>query len=331
MRNLNVLVLCHEQRSHFSAEPGYSEVLLPLTRIEGVSVFPYVYQRITSLQNGGRDRTIVGFLEKDLSSVCEIVRPDLIINLLTWHHQSVPGEVLRRLRQAHCDRLVTVFFDHDETNRHMLADERSFFEASKVNVVADSPLRAERIRNGVGVYADWGNRDSVMFSPVPIDPELFFADPDVRARIGIMGSKEGRRVEVLDHLVRSYANVYRGGSLLDEKEHLPIRDYARELRRNLVNVVTSTQVYRSQIKGRSFQAIASGTCLVEERNRDNESFFDPGGVWFWSGYDELRAAIDAIMTRPESALARARDYRASLAPCFDPRNWLERVLALADR
>lgn len=364
MGHLKVLVLCHEQRSHFSGEPGYGEVLLPLGRLDGVTVVPYVYQRLTSRLNGGRgpatpgslrdgwpgiraaagcaiqrinagrwrvrDRALIARLRDDLSAYCEVVRPHLIVNLMTWHYQSVPAELLHELR-SRGHRVATVFFDHDESNAGMLAGERAVFEASCVNVIADSPLRARRIREGQGVYADWAHRDSAVFAPVPIDPVLFFADPGVETRIGLMGSKEGRRAEVLEHLVRRYPNVYRGGSLLDAAEHLPIDDYARELRRSLMNVVTSTQASRSQIKGRSFQAIAAGTCLVEERNADNASFFDPEGVWFWSGYDALHAAIDDILTHPARALDRARAYSARLHDCYAPRPWLDRLMAMTDR
>jgi hypothetical protein len=55
----------------------------------------------------------------------------------------------------------------------MLSDERTFFENSKLNIFVDSPNRVKRINKILSIYDDWDNKKSAIFSPLPVDPQIF--------------------------------------------------------------------------------------------------------------------------------------------------------------
>jgi hypothetical protein len=323
-----ILVLTHEQRGHFSLEPGYFEVILPLAVIEGVDVIPYPYQRWTRSKDGNGNflEHAIYSLFEDITAICNAFRPDIILNLLSWHHECIPGSLLNRIREECCEQLVTIYFDHDETNQLMLEAEKTFFEASKINIFADSPLRVKRIRKREGCYRHWNNTNSALFCPCPVDHNVYRQHLNPSMRIGLMGSLEGRRMEVMDFLVANVDQLFVGASLLDKKSFLPLARYADEIGHSLVNVVSATQTYRSQIKGRSFQVIATGTCLLEEENKDNRSFFDDDFVWFWSHGGDLLDAIEGILSAPASSLERARAYTEKMRALTDPENWIRNLL-----
>jgi hypothetical protein len=238
-------------------EPGFFEVLRPLAACEARhEIFAYPYQRLTragdpaDTQARNRDTLL-----QDLKAVCGLWKPDIVLNLLTWHNESIPAPLLHAIRETCCDNLVTIYFDHDETNPLLLSDEKGFFEASKLNLIADSPKRVERIRAGAGIYSAWGNRDSAHFSPLPIDKTVFKRLDDARIamdRIGLMGSLEAHRVEVLKNLQQRGQPIHTGGSLLDPGKYLAFEDYGRELGLNLANLPVADQ----------------GQVIPGDRNRD---------------------------------------------------------------
>lgn len=349
---LHILVLCHEQRMHFSSEPGYSEVVLSLlSRAQEANweVRTYPYQRLvrgfgtrpeqvesptrrTARRLLRRPSAITAeslswseectrILRLDLESLTAGWKPDIVLNLLSWYHQSIPGSVLSAIRSAY-GRLATVYFDHDEGHAAMMNAEREIFEASAINVIADSPLRVERIQDGDGIYETWRQRHTARFTPLPVDLSLF--TPEARqSGIGLLGSLEGRRAHLLASLTRRGVTLRTAGSVLNPKDYLPWREYARQVSSLQGNIVCQTQPYRTQLKGRSFQAIAAGTCLLEERTEASERFFKDLDVWLWGSEDELTGMIDEVLASPLAARSRAHSTRQALLPLLTPEHFMD--------
>lgn len=328
---MNILILTHEQRMHYSLEPGFTEVVLPLASINENKIFTYPYQRITMLLNSTENlktENIKNILHQDIKAICNIAKPNLIINLLTWHHECIPSCILKKIREEFCENLISIFFDHDENNRAMIEDEKLIFESSKLNIFADSPLRVSRIRAKVPTYETWSNTNSAHFLPLPVDPTVFRVVKNPYTRIGLMGSQEGERINITRLLLEKKQDVFIGGSLINKDAYLPLPIYAQELANSLGNIVTTTQKSRSQIKGRSFQIITTGTCLIEQENEDNKKYLDEEFVWFWKTTEDLMDCIENIKVQPLKSLEKARAYREVIQKKIKPQNWLNEVTRL---
>lgn len=321
---MKILFLCHEQRMHYSMEPAYFELVLPLSKVDGIECITYPYQRISSITDVDQRDFLLDSMYKDIKCLCQLYKPDIIFNALTWHNECIPGYILRKIRDL-CDNLVTVFFDHDESNALMLNDERDFFENSKLNIFVDSPNRVKRINENY-LYSNWENKKSAYFKPLPIDDNIFKCIEHPLQRVAIIGSQEGFRIEVINFLKsQKLLNIHTAGSILDSKDFLPIEQYACEIYSSLINIVTSTQTYRSQIKGRSFQVISTGTCLLEQENEDNANFFNSEYIFFWRSYEDLLCGIDLIQSNPKLHLEKSREYRIEMQKFTLPSYWIRDV------
>jgi len=334
---MRILVLTHEQRLHWSKEPGYDECLRPLSEVENLAVAPYCYQRAYRQafaqyhENSNpqrRSHLAWSFVYEDICATAEIFKPDIILNLLTWHNESIPADFIESIRSKHCANLVTVFFDHDENNLSMLMDEKSIMESSALNLVADSPLRVSRIQRKEHPYTSWSHRIEVCFQPVPVSQKAFAPRTKRFARICCAGTPEGYRKTVWEFLSNSrHANrLLISGGIFNSGEFTSFDTYSDMISSSLMNVVTDTQHYRSQIKGRAFQVLSCGSSLLIQNNKDVSSYFSSELVFKWENPEHLLQGIDYTLSSPRDAIQKALEARRVYANLVNPKAFMANII-----
>jgi hypothetical protein len=117
-------------------------------------------------------------------------RPDVVVYALTWPDECIAAATLDQLRREHGFKLVSVIWDHDESNRLLQDYDRDIIRVSDCSIVADSRTRADAIRSRTPPYARFENTERVVFLPMVPPPSIFFPRAARRHGITISGSSE---------------------------------------------------------------------------------------------------------------------------------------------
>lgn len=341
-RKPRTLFLQHEQRGWFWDEPGHLEVYVPMVR-SGLlgEVRTHPYQRDVrwlhdkSATGAGHDGPVnVHETPVDtsliilMSAIFKEFRPDLVVYVTTWPQEVLSDTVLHELRRNFRFKLFSIIRGHDETNDLLLSYDKVVIGHSDLVALADSSLRASRIRNRQPPYEDFTNVDVVRFMPCAVDQTIFRPSLSKRAEVTIAGSGEGQRVEVYDRLLADGVSVRRSGGRLPSDKFLPIDAYARSLSETKILVNTQTLASRDQLKGRVGQALSSGTLLLEQWSAESQVFLEKLGLadLLWRSHDELLSKIRFWLSDDDRREAMAARARAAYLSDHDPTSYTRSVL-----
>ena len=332
---MRTLFLLHEQRFLYFLEPSFVELYLPMAEsglLGETLVHPYQRElRFARAQLGfssddAPPEQVNPLLETLLHQKITEFRPELVVYALTWPQDCLAPEMLTRLKQRHGFRLVSVIWDHDESNPLLQHYDRDVIASSDCTIVADSRRRVDAIRARSGAYADFVNTERVIFAPMVPPVALFHPRAERMHDVTISGSSEGHRAAVFEQLKAAGFAVHRSGGMMPDDTLLPVADYAAELATSRIVVNTQTATHRVQLKGRVAQCLASGTLLLEQDNPESRAYLDGIDVVFWRDVDELIALVRHHLDHPHEREALARRAHEQWRARYDACAFVQRIL-----
>ena len=281
MKEFKILFLQHAQRGSYLEEPGHTEIVLPFKSQSAVSVDirEVVYQDLCKKYNNrGVNNSHINEinLEKELlnrikQSISGPWKPNLVIVNRTFHSESLGPSILTSIKEITRCKLAQFYFDHDEGNEFFLNDEKMDSIISDINVQLDSIARVHKIRNKSGIYADWGNNTSWIWSACPVQRNKFYFDKKRKGGIGVIGSLDGMRSECFNALSMCGLKIVNGGGIMNKSKYLDEVQYAALMRSIDLSIIPLTMNHLhtdkpvDQIKGRVFQSIATrSTPIIQE-------------------------------------------------------------------
>lgn len=163
-------------------------------------------------------------------------------------------------------KLVAIWCDANPTEIHLQDATAYLFD---LNIVLDYPTsdlhnKRREIHEKSGKYLYlWTPESSFLYYPDKQDIDVSF--------IGSIRYPD--RAEYAEKLKEAFPNIYiRGGQ---RESYLSPEGYASLIRRSKININFSKNPDGySQAKGRVFEALASKTLLIEEKNDSTKVFFD---------------------------------------------------------
>lgn len=329
-----VLFLLHEQRFIYWEEPAYTELYLPMKNsglLGEIRRYPFQrdvrYFRNEAKDKPDREEWFLERLRRTLAEMIEDFRPDLVVNGITWPHESIPPFLLGELAQQHGFKTFSVIWDHDESNVHLQSFDRELLIHSDMVGIADSALRTERIRGRVPPYEDYCNVERVHFLPFVADPSLFKPGDRRLYDVALVGSFEGVREEIYQALVEARMPVSRIGGMMPGDPFLPHAEYAAAIGASHIVINTQTHGYRTQLKGRVGQALAAGALLLDQDNEESRRFLGDIGAQTWSNIDELVEMIEYWLGNPDEADAHAARCREAYLCKYNPQTYTTSVLS----
>jgi hypothetical protein len=310
---LRTLFLLHEQRHLYFEEPSYLELYLPMLesgRLGETQVLPYQRELRFARERCANKREAGELVQRLLEQKIIEFRPEWVVYALTWPQECIEPRVLAELKRRHRFQLVSVVWDHDESNPLLQEYDRQIIKASDCTLIADSHSRATAMRARSGPYAAFANTERVVFLPMVPPASLFHPRAEKRHDITISGSSEGHRVAVCEQLITDGFQVHRSGGMMPTDAMLSIEDYAADLAASRIVVNTQTLGSRTQVKGRVAQCLASGTLLLEQDNAESRSYLAGIEVPLWRDTTELAQLLRHFMAEPAQRDAMAQRAHA---------------------
>ncbi|WP_172202912.1 glycosyltransferase [Niveibacterium sp. COAC-50] len=332
------LFLTHEQRVLYFEEPGYTEIIQPMTesRLLGETSI-HNYQREwrwlesmhaeAGLSHSERRKSMERAQIRLVSQKIVETNPDLVIYIATWPSEAIRSTVLRELRGLHKFKLCSVIWDSDESSIDSQTHDRCTISVSDLTLVLDSKSRVDRIRANTGIYSDFTNVERVTFLPTVPNPNIFHPTSNRVHDVNVSGSIEGFRGIVLTELQNAGIRTFRSGGVFNPDKCLPFADYARDLAQSKIVVNTQTVSSRIQVKGRVAQTLASGAFLLEQDNPESRYYLEGIDVEYWKSIEELVEKIRFYLandTTRETKAARAHEQWRSR---YSIDNFVETILA----
>lgn len=295
---MKVLFLCSEQYVHWEWEPLYHEILKPIIQCEIHPIWDeIVYQRI--LRQEGKE--VAG--EKVLLQVREF-SPDVVVYITTWPHECLHPSVLKEIMNRGVPVICVVGDTHIIPEKH----EEGWFQSCSVFAIGDSWTNYSKYQARSGVFPKviftGGNNVTEEFSP---NPNLLLCY-DVTS----LGSREGVRVQLVAavraKLKEQGFELHEAGGLVDQTASkdrgrltgnwISWEGYIRTILTSKVMLVTQTDPKRSQLKGKVFQALACGTCVLCDRNKEVEAVIPKDCVATYGSEEECVAQALDLLRNP---------------------------------
>ena len=348
---MKVLFLHHQQRRHFTEEPGYNELFQPMRLSPTITechefVYQTVFRQYFQYEGGyatsdeaakfqAYGRACLTFFPV-LQQTLEICRPDIVINSSSWPHESVPPILLFAIQgQFPNVRIFTQLWDYDEGNPLLMWYEREIIKASHLVSICDNHARLQRIKRREGHYAEYDNVDAVVWLPTRPNPQVFTPRPPEAPRdidICLLGSTEGFREQVVAALRQRYGSRFvNAGGYMPGDNYLSYADYANLIHRAKIIVNTQTRPEREQVKGRVREVLACGGFLLEQSTGETERFLDGSGVILWNDMSDLGAKIDRYLADEGQREHIAATAHAWYQERYPARTYFDEVLALLEK
>lgn len=246
-------------------------------------------------------------------------QPKLLVHTPTHVKENLSAEFFLRLKQQLPDlKILTIWWDYDEENAEAgyLEYERQVLRYADLVIENSNGTRLERMYKQLPPYDRHPNPERVIFHPTWFDPSLFYYDPAVEKDIdiAIFGSRVGERGYWIDLLKEHYGDRFHhiGGVSGENRNPLPIVEYAALLRRTKVVVNTQTYSFREQCKGKVRETIQCGSFLLEQKNKETIFFqkknniFD--GVKCFESFFELISIIENVMNKKINLNSKNMNY-----------------------
>lgn len=266
-------------------------------------------------------------------------QPDLLVHTPTHVTENLPAEFFLALKQQLPRlKILTVWWDYDEKNvaAGYLDYERAVLSYADLVIENSNASRLTRMHNNEHPYQHHTNPKRVIFHPTWFDPSLFYSIPLAQRDIDIavFGSRVGERGEWIDLLAAEFGERFQhiGGVSGEQRNPLPIAEYAALLRRTKIVVNTQTYSFRQQCKGKVREAIQCGVLLMEQDNTETRQLLPDGcGVVYFRTPAELISHIHYYLTEH---MAYEKNLQAAInlfAGQSIVKNWTDKVLRLLDR
>ena len=345
-----ILFLHHQQRRHFTEEPGYNEVYRVFEAADlGLHLDGFVYQSILRhlLDMEGMKAKLEGRPDDELSwwvmannNMAEILdqvlcqyRPDLIVNMSSWVGGSLHPGVFSMLRDAgHRFKVVTIFFDVGEQYpMTMMQLQMSLDNCDRVLLCDDENFYL-RLITRQGPFAKFTNVERAFFQPLSIDPRLFQKRDEVKIHdIVIFGSSEDRRIHYVNALGERYGDRFRKlGGYMPEDTFLSFDDYVLAINQTKIIVNTQTREERDQIKGRIKEVLSCGGFLIDQATPNTRRYFADAPVPLFSDLDDLFAKIDYYLDHDDERDAIAQASHDWMVARHSPQGFVRAVLGAVD-
>jgi hypothetical protein len=152
--------------------------------------------------------------------------------------------------------------------------------------------------------------------------------------VAVFGSRVGERGEWIDLLAAEFGERFQhiGGVSGEQRNPLPIAEYAALLRRTKIVVNTQTYSFRQQCKGKVREAIQCGVLLMEQDNTETRQLLPDGcGVVYFRTPSELISKIRAYLA--DQATYEKKQYAAIklFAGQSIVRHWTKKILCVLGR
>ena len=266
-------------------------------------------------------------------------QPDLLVHTPTHVTENLPASFFLQLkRQLPQLKIVTVWWDYDEENSAAgyLDYERAVLSYADLVIENSNASRLTRMHNNEHPYQQHTNPERVIFHPTWFDPSMFYpisqAERDID--VAVFGSRVGERGEWIDLLAAEFGERFQhiGGVSGEQRNPLPIEQYAALLRRTKIVVNTQTYSFRQQCKGKVREAIQCGVLLMEQDNTETRQLLPDGcGVVYFRTPAELISHIRYYLTE---LVAYEKNLQAAVnlfAGQSIVKNWTDKILRLLDR
>ncbi len=274
----------------------------------------------------------------DLRAKVLAFKPDLLVHTPTHVTENLPAAFFLALKQQLPQlKIVTVWWDYDEENSTAgyLDYEREVLSYADLVIENSNASRLTRMHNKQHPYQQHVDPARVIFHPTWFDPSLFYPIPlaDRDIDVAVFGSRVGERGEWIDLLAAEFGARFQhiGGVSGENRNPLPITEYAALLRRTKIVVNTQTYSFRQQCKGKVREAIQCGVLLLEQDNSETRQLLPEGcGVVYFRTPAELIHQIRFYLANP---VAYAKNLQAAVnlfAGQSIVKNWTEKILHLVD-
>ncbi|MBU2098993.1 MAG: glycosyltransferase [Gammaproteobacteria bacterium] len=266
-------------------------------------------------------------------------QPDLLVHTPTHVTENLPASFFLQLKQQLPQlKIVTVWWDYDEENSAAgyLDYERAVLTYADLVIENSNASRLTRLHRNEPPYQHHPNPERVIFHPTWFDPSLFYpisqAERDID--VAVFGSRVGERGDWIDLLAAEFGERFKhiGGVSGEQRNPLPIGQYAAMLRRTKIVVNTQTYSFRQQCKGKVREAIQCGVLLMEQENTETRQLLPDGcGVVYFRTPSELMSQIRYYLAEQ---VAYEKNQHAAVnlfAGQSIVKNWTDRILRLLDR
>jgi hypothetical protein len=265
-------------------------------------------------------------------------QPDLLVHTPTHVTENLPAAFFFTLKQQLPQlKIVTVWWDYDEENSTAgyLDYEREVLSYADLVIENSNASRLTRMHNNEHPYQQHVNPKRVIFHPTWFDPSLFYPIPlaDRDIDIAVFGSRVGERGDWIDLLAKEFGERFQhiGGVSGEQRNPLPIEQYAALLRRTKIVVNTQTYSFRQQCKGKVREALQCGVLLMEQDNAETRQLLPEGcGVVYFRTPAELISQIRVYLS-DQSAYEKKLQAAVNLfAGQSIVENWTDTILRLLD-
>ncbi len=341
-----VLFLHHQQRRHFTEEPGYNEVYRVFEAADmGLHLDGFVYQSIlrhlvdmegmkARLNNEPDDH--LNWWVKANDNMVEILdqvlcqyTPDLIVNICSWVGGSLHPAVFTMLRNAgHRFKVVTILFDVGEQYPMTMMLNQIALDHCDRTLLCDDESYFRRLTSRTGPFAKFTNVDRAVFLPLSIDPRLFHPRDEIRIHdIVIFGSSEDRRIGYVEALSKRYGHRFKKlGGYMPEDTFLSFDDYVLAINQSKIIVNTQTREERDQIKGRIKEVLSCGGFLIDQATPNTRRYYGDAPVVLFNDLDDLLAKIDYFLEHEDEREAIAAASHEWMTRRHSPKAYVRALL-----
>lgn len=264
--------------------------------------------------------------------------PDLLVHTPTHVTENLPAEFFLALKQQFPQlKILTVWWDYDEENAAAgyLDYERAVLTYADLVIENSNASRLTRLHHNEPPYQHHRNPQRVIFHPTWFDPSLFYTIPLAQRDIDIavFGSRVGERGEWIDLLAAEFGERFQhiGGVSGEQRNPLPIAEYAALLRRTKIVVNTQTYSFRQQCKGKVREAIQCGVLLMEQDNAETRQLLPDGcGVVYFATPAELISQIRVYLADQHAYEKNLQAAVNLFAGQSIVKNWTDKILRLLD-
>lgn len=197
---------------------------------------------------------------QEFTKIVELFKPDLIFSILTGDYNIAPLEPIEELKQI-----------DDVVKLNWFCDDSWRFESFSKNLCKHFDWCVTTEPSYIDKYHEEGC-ENVLAEGWPVNSDFFFQGKK-KYDISFVGTLYGPRKEYLEHLRENdiHVNVFSGVSYEDMTK---IMSQSRILLSFSSNP-NADPLRPYQIKGRLFESLAAGACLLTETTPQIEYFLNP--------------------------------------------------------
>jgi len=332
VKEIKILVLQHQQRSHYKKEPGHTEVVLPLfdQKKFTLDIREIVYQDLVKKFNARglhcdskEDKLLLKNLLKRITECTFNWIPDFILVNRTFHNESLGKTILEEISTKLRSKCVQLFFDHDLKNKYMLEDEKQDSLASKLNIQIASPIVAKMIKQKDPPFEDWSNTESWFFMPCPVSKKLFAPKLKPKFKIGLYGSLDGDRKLTFAFLKDMKISFKYGGGIMNMEKLIDLKEYSDLVSNTQLHILNHT--IEDQVKGRVFQVLSARCAPLHQISRSAYEIFQDDMLYFKSIL-EIPYLIDFMHSKRFNLQEYAKFLHNKYSYLSSPEFFLENIL-----